>query len=705
MPIDVRCKCGKTLEAKDEHAGKRAKCPKCGQVLIIPGTPWPTYDVFISHSADDKPTADAMCATLETNGIRCWIAPRDIVPGKEWGEAIIDGISQCRLMVLVFSSKSNHSPQVSREITCAVAKGLILIPFRIEDVPLSKTMEYFLSSPHWLDALTPPLELHLKRLLVAVAGFLKVLPTPVCNEEPPPYTPAKAKEPQEDRKPWSRTMNSVAAPLLTLISILARGTKPQRLTVVVAVSIPIAFILFLLIIPLQTKDGTLVVGISDPEVTVQVFGENGKLQIERQADNEIIEISVPPGRHRLKVEKSGHVPFTREFLLRSGGKEVIQARLGSPVSYPAIMESSSKAVRTRRAIPARSEPSVPNPTITGSSSITPHDREIAQTQVAPSVLNPSEVVGQKLVGLARQISLFRGHRETITSVAFSPNGKQVLTGSVDHTAILWNTETAEQIRVFFGHTDHIEGVAFNPDGHQILTGGMDKKAILWNADTGERVRAFEGHTGTVHSVAFSPNGNLVLTGAQDSTAILWKADTGEQVRAFRGHSGEVYSVAFSPNGKLVLIGAQDGTATLWNADTGTQVRMFNGNSGEVFSAVFSPDGKQVFTGARNGVAILWDVSSGEQSRVFKGNSGTVFSVRFDRTGKRVLTGDQNSLAILWDVDTGEQLLLFKGHGGWINSVAFSPDGRRVLTGLSGSPKSSVPEYLAILWDADLSAGG
>src|SRR5512134_1829124 len=131
------------------------------------------HDVFVSYSAEDKPTADAVCATLENKGIRCWIAPRDILPGVDWGGAIVDAINASRVMVLVYSAKANASPQIKREVERAVNRGLSVIPFRIEDVPMSKTLEYFMSMPHWLDALTPPLQQHLDRLAETTRTILE----------------------------------------------------------------------------------------------------------------------------------------------------------------------------------------------------------------------------------------------------------------------------------------------------------------------------------------------------------------------------------------------------------------------------------------------------------------------------------------------------------------------------------------------------
>jgi hypothetical protein len=122
------------------------------------------HDVFISYSSKDKAVADAACATLEGRGIRCWIAPRDVLPGKEWGASIIEAIQGSRAMVLVFSETANESRQIMREVNHAVEKGVAVVPFRIQDVMPSKAMEYYLDVTHWLDAMTPPVEDHLQEL-------------------------------------------------------------------------------------------------------------------------------------------------------------------------------------------------------------------------------------------------------------------------------------------------------------------------------------------------------------------------------------------------------------------------------------------------------------------------------------------------------------------------------------------------------------
>jgi hypothetical protein len=131
------------------------------------------HDAFISYSDQDKLAADAACAVLESAGIRCWIAPRDTSPGAEWGAATVDAIDHSAVMVLIFSSNANESPQIRREVERAVSKGVMIVPVRIERGEPTRSLAYFIAGVHRLDALTPPLENHLQRLAISVKAFLR----------------------------------------------------------------------------------------------------------------------------------------------------------------------------------------------------------------------------------------------------------------------------------------------------------------------------------------------------------------------------------------------------------------------------------------------------------------------------------------------------------------------------------------------------
>lgn len=148
------------------------------------------HDVFISYAHEDKPTADTVCAGLEQGNVRCWIAPRDILPSAEWGESVLNAITASRLLVLVFSPHANASKQVLREVDRAVNRGLPILPFRIMDDPPSGAMEYLLGPAHWLDAMTPPVESHIRSLVQVVHVLLGKAVVQAPDEAtiaPPPH--------------------------------------------------------------------------------------------------------------------------------------------------------------------------------------------------------------------------------------------------------------------------------------------------------------------------------------------------------------------------------------------------------------------------------------------------------------------------------------------------------------------------------------
>jgi TIR domain len=154
------------------------------------------FDAFISYSSRDKPIADAACAALEAAGIRCWIAPRDILAGSDWGASIVEALDHCRVMVLIFSSSANTSPQIRREIERVVNRGIPVVPVRIEDIQPTKAMAYFMGPVHWLDALTPPLEQHLKRLAPTIRSLVgtDVTQLPVSDGSTATKAPTNASE-------------------------------------------------------------------------------------------------------------------------------------------------------------------------------------------------------------------------------------------------------------------------------------------------------------------------------------------------------------------------------------------------------------------------------------------------------------------------------------------------------------------------------
>jgi formylglycine-generating enzyme required for sulfatase activity len=203
------------------------------------------YDVFISYPHQDKAVADAACAKLETEGVRCWIAPRDVPPGAEWASAIVDAIDNCRVMILIFSEHTNRSKQVHREVQRAFDGEKPVVPFRIENVNPEKTLRYYMGSVHWLDALTPPVEQHLEKLLASVEALLKA-PTREsqiglgADGEGRPGGPDKSEAPIRHSLEGARAIESDTRRDLRRLQEQVRSQRPVR-AVIISISSLVLF--------------------------------------------------------------------------------------------------------------------------------------------------------------------------------------------------------------------------------------------------------------------------------------------------------------------------------------------------------------------------------------------------------------------------------------------------------------------------------
>ena len=290
------------------------------------------------------------------------------------------------------------------------------------------------------------------------------------------------------------------------------------------------------------------------------------------------------------------------------------------------------------------------------------------------------------------VQTFEGHKGRVWSVVISPDGARLATGSSDNTARLWDAATGKVVQTFEGHKDRVWSVAISPDGARLATGSEDNTARLWDAATGKVVQTFEGHKRSVMSVAISPDGARLATGSEDNTARLWDAATGKVVQTFEGHKRSVWSVAVSPDGARLATGSTDNTARLWDAATGKVVQTFEGHKGSVWSVAISPGGARLATGSSDDTARLWDAASGKVVQTFEGHQGWIRSVAISPDGARLATGSDDNTARMWDAATGKVVQIFEGHQGGVLSVAISPDGARLATGSD--------DHTTRLWDAD-----
>jgi WD40 repeat protein len=209
--------------------------------------------------------------------------------------------------------------------------------------------------------------------------------------------------------------------------------------------------------------------------------------------------------------------------------------------------------------------------------------------------------------------VLEGHEGYVRSVAFSPDGKHIVSGSSDCTVRVWNAVTFEHLAQLEGHEGYVRFVAFSPDGKHIVSCSDDRTVRVWNAVTFEQLAQLEGHEGYVRFVAFSPDGKHIVSGSSDCTVRVWNAVTFEQLAQLDGHEDDVNSVAFSPDGKHIVSSSDDRTVRVWNAVTFEQLAQLQGHEEWVTSVAFSPDSQVILSRGWKGEQRAWKYQNSEHS--------------------------------------------------------------------------------------------
>jgi WD40 repeat protein len=309
-------------------------------------------------------------------------------------------------------------------------------------------------------------------------------------------------------------------------------------------------------------------------------------------------------------------------------------------------------------------------------------------RTAPTVEARSALIGMSTHGAYQ--AEFTAHSGPVSDLAFTADGRTLVTASKDHSIAVWDTHDHHRIASLTGHDTWLRAVAITADGATMASGGDDQDIVLWDLASDVRIATLVGHTGAVKDVAFSPDGRLLASGGADDTVILWDLAQRTAIARLTGHGGTVNSVAFSPNGRLLAAAGTGHTIVLWDVATHTRVRTLVGHTDVVNQVAFDPRGRYLASAGDTTVR-LWNVVDGSPRKVLTGHTDGVKTLAFSPDGATLASAGYDTTVLLWDVGSGMQRARLAGHTTSVYALAFGTDSTLASAGERGS---------VILWNTD-----
>lgn len=316
-----------------------------------------------------------------------------------------------------------------------------------------------------------------------------------------------------------------------------------------------------------------------------------------------------------------------------------------------------------------------------SQSIQAYYTEDGITSFILSVIRGEQPPQLKPRSLARTV--FEEHIDSVWAVTFSPDGKLLLSGSMDNTMQMWDVWTGQSLLKLEGHQDGVTCVRFVGEGTALMKGvegvvrmwnvvssSLDGTIRLWNVTSGEETLCLRGHEGRVFSITVADDSRTLVSGGEDRKIRIWDLRTGEQTAQWDAHSGWVRCVLLSPRGGIISAG-EDRVIRFWDV-SGTEQRSYEGHRGTVTSLSIASDGALLASGSEDGTARIWDVETGEVIHRLEGHADWVRAVAFSPDGRFLLTGSDDEMILLWDATTGKVVCRYQGHAWPVLSVNFSP---------------------------------
>ncbi len=296
--------------------------------------------------------------------------------------------------------------------------------------------------------------------------------------------------------------------------------------------------------------------------------------------------------------------------------------------------------------------------------------------------------------LSQTLITYKGHSAAVIDVAWSPDGKRMVSCSDDGTVQVWDATTGHHIWTYTfpgGSRNYVFAVAWSPDGKRIAAGGQTGEVAVLDAATGHLIVLYESGSLQIEGIAWSPDSKRIVFGTGlDNSVQVWDLTAGKQVLRYTGHTDSVFRVAWSPDGKEIASASHDGTVQVWNAATGQHLLTYNMGV-PVWSVAWSPDGKLIVSGTGsaglNGrvysgnTVKVWNAATGKTLLTYNGHGDTndVYALAWSPDGKYIASGGGDQVVRIWNAGTGQTVLICQGFTDVVWDTAWSPDGKELAS--------------------------
>lgn len=290
-------------------------------------------------------------------------------------------------------------------------------------------------------------------------------------------------------------------------------------------------------------------------------------------------------------------------------------------------------------------------------------------------------------GVWRCVKTLSGHEGVITSLAISPGGRILVSGSSDKSIKFWSLETGELLHTFAGrslwagsgHSERISVLAVSSDGETLASGSEDGTIKWWDLVTEELIYTLPGYGWGISAIAFSPKGYILACGSSDGLTQLWDLDTEELIADLPKHQDQVSALIFDPQRPVLISSSYDKTIRLWDLRANELIKTLAGHVDRISAIVLSPDNRTLVSGSWDKMLKIWDLDHLEQRKVIAAHSKPITCLAMHPSGKFFASGSEDSTIKLWDLETGDRLCRMKSFWG-IKALAFTPDGELLISG-------------------------